>query len=360
MKNIKRVGLYNPYLDVLGGGEKYILSILKVFDEKNYQIDIFFDENLKEKIGQRFEFNFKNLNFLPNIFWRKANFFEKYCYLKKYDLFFYVTDGSYFFPFSKKNYIYAMVPDKKLYSFNLLNRIKILPWRFFTHSFFCQKNLQKWGTSSFVLYPYIDEIFYTSRILKKEKIILSVARFFPHLHSKQHKNIIEAFKKIKKSHNFFKDFKLILAGAIKKEDSHYLNQLKKIAQNDPSIVFKTNVSFSMLLELYHKSMFFWHFTGFGVDENKNPQNVEHLGIAPLEAMASGCLVYCYNSGGPKELITDGKNGFLFSRIDELERKMLLMVKGNKNQNRIIENGQNFIKKKFSYQFFKKNVLEQFI
>ena len=47
MKNkIKRVALYNPYLDTLGGGEKHILSILDVFAEQGYEINIFWDKNL--------------------------------------------------------------------------------------------------------------------------------------------------------------------------------------------------------------------------------------------------------------------------------------------------------------------------
>lgn len=360
MKNIKKVGLYNPYLDVLGGGEKYILSILKVFDDLNYQIDIFFNNNLKEKISQRFGFSFKNLNFLPNIFTKKNNFLEKYRFLKKYDLFFYITDGSYFFPFSKKNFIYAMIPEKKLYQLNFLNRIKLLPWRFFTHSVFNQKNLQKWGINSFVLYPYINDFFYNQKIEKKEKIILTVGRFFPHLHSKQHKKIIETFKKFKQKYSFFADFKLILAGSLKKEDENYINQLKIIAGNDDSIIFKVNLPFNELLKLYQKSMFFWHFTGFGVDEQKNPEKVEHLGIAPLEAMASGCLVFCFSAGGPKEIIEDEKNGFLFLNEIQLEKKLINILQNEKKQKEIIKNAQNFIKEKFSYDVFRKNVIKKFI
>jgi glycosyltransferase involved in cell wall biosynthesis len=161
-----------------------------------------------------------------------------------------------------------------------------------------------------------------------------VGRFFPHLHSKQHKKIIETFKKFKQKYSFFDDFKLILAGSLKKEDESYINQLKMIAENDDSIIFKVNLPFNELLKLYQKSMFFWHFTGFGFDDNKDPQNVEHLGIAPLEAMACGCLVYCYNAGGPKELIIDGKNGFLFSSLEELQKKMFFILNDYKKQNQI--------------------------
>ena len=50
MKNkIKRVALYDPYLDTLGGGEKHILSILEVFAEQGYEVNIFWDKNLTKE-----------------------------------------------------------------------------------------------------------------------------------------------------------------------------------------------------------------------------------------------------------------------------------------------------------------------
>jgi glycosyltransferase involved in cell wall biosynthesis len=61
--------------------------------------------------------------------------------------------------------------------------------------------------------------------------------------------------------------------------------------------------------------------GYEIDEKKFPEKVEHLGITPLEAMASGCLVYAYKAGGLKEIIQEGKNGFLFSNKDELFKTM---------------------------------------
>ncbi|MCX7881132.1 MAG: glycosyltransferase [Patescibacteria group bacterium] len=359
MKNIKKIGLYNPYLDVLGGGEKYILSILKVFDDLDFQIDLFWKNNLKHKIKERFGFQYKNLNFISNIFNNKS-IFKKLFNLCKYDLFFYVTDGSYFFSTAKKNFIYAMAPDKNLYQSTSLNRLKLINWQFFTHSFFNQKHLNNWGIKAKVLYPYIDNVFFINKNIKKEKIILSVGRFFSHLHSKNHKIIIENFKKLKILNKDFSSYKLVLAGGLKKEDKNYFNSLKEFIKNDPDIILKPNIAFDDLINLYKISSFFWHFAGYRIDENQFPEKVEHLGITPLEAMAAENIVFSYNAGGPKELINDGKNGFLFNNEDELMKKILMISKNKNLAIKIRKNGFLYIKENLSYEKFKKNVIKLFL
>ena len=65
----KRAALYNPYLDTLGGGEKYILSILKVLEDEGFALDIFWDENLQEDFKVKFNLSFDYLiNFVPDQF----------------------------------------------------------------------------------------------------------------------------------------------------------------------------------------------------------------------------------------------------------------------------------------------------
>jgi len=146
-----------------------------------------------------------------------------------------------------------------------------------------------------------------------------------------------------------------MAGGLKKEDEEYFNQLKSLAKNDSSIIFKTNVSLDELYKLYELSTYFWHFTGLGTDEKTHPEQVEHFGIAPLEAMASGCLTFCYNAGGPKEIIKDGNNGFLFNDEKELFTKMQAIII-NKNRQLIIrKNANDYIRENFSYQVFRDRV-----
>ncbi|EKE13700.1 MAG: hypothetical protein ACD_12C00864G0004, partial [uncultured bacterium] len=280
--------------------------------------------------------------------------------LRTYDYFFYVTDGSYFFSGAKKNFVFCMIPDKKLYNFNLLNFLKLWNYKFISNSPFTTKWLTKWGINPITIPPYIEDKLFINNKNKKEKIILSVGRFFSHLHSKRQDLIIKAFKNLKNKSKEFSDYKLILTGGLMKEDQKYFNQLKFLAKNDSSIIFKPNAELYELYELYKLSNYFWHFAGYDVDEDKNPEMVEHFGITPLEAMASGCLTFCYSAGGPKELIKDGQNGFLFSNTDELINKMSKANLNNNLTGKIIKNGKLFVKENFSYQVFKAKIKDSLI
>lgn len=364
MKKNLKVALYDPYLDVLGGGEKYILSILKVFDELGYQITIFWDENLTKQIKEKFSLHYINkIKWSSNIFKNKLFPFstlKTLQTLRTFDYFFYVTDGSYFFSSAKKNYIYAMVPQQSLYSIDLINRLKTSNYTFITHSKFTSKWLKNWRINNHVLYPYIDDNFFQNSKIKKEKIILSVGRFFSHLHSKQHEVIIDISNNLIRSYKNIGQYKFILAGGLKDEDKEYFNKLQKMTKDNPFIELKPNVTFKELVSLYQKAEFFWHFTGYGVDENTRPEMTEHLGIAPLEAMASGCITFCYNAGGPKELITDGEDGFLFNDEKELIDKMESSIKNQELRNKIIYNARKYVKENFSYEVFEKRVKEIFV
>lgn len=360
MKKRKKAALYDPYLDVLGGGEKHILSILKVLENEEYEIHIFWDKNLQDDFKVQFDLSFKYVpTFLPNIFQKKTAFLKKILTLKNYDCFFYVTDGSYFFSNAKKNFVFCMVPNKSLYNMNFVNKLKTANFRFIANSKFTQSRVLAWGIKSKVIYPYLDDRFIKQdiRVLPKEKIILSVGRFFRQLHAKQHKSLISFFKKLKASSALYKDFKLVLVGGLRGEDKDYFEELKEAAKQESSIILKPNVLFDELFTWYGKAGFLWHFTGFGIDETKYPQRVEHLGIVPLEAMAMGCIAFCYNAGGPRELIDDGKNGFLFTSEKELVEKMTRLAQDQMLQKRIQNEAKEYVRKHFNYEVFRKRVRE---
>lgn len=356
---MKKIALYNPYLDVLGGGEKHILSIIDVLVGEGYDLTIFWDKNISSNIFNRFFLkNIKKINWLPSI--KNLGTFQTLQILKTFNYFFYVTDGSYFFSTAKKNFVFSMVPDKKLYNLNLVNRLKLWNYKFISNSPYTTKWLNKWGLNPITIPPYIEDKFFENKNIKKEKIILSVGRFFSHLHSKNQEKIIKVFQELKKSSIFFSDYKLILVGGLKDEDKNYFNQLKSIAKNDSSIIFKPNVSLNELYKLYRLSTYFWHFTGLGVDEEKHPEQVEHFGIAPLEAIASGCLTFCHNSGGPKMILKNNINAILFNSEKELIEKIIYVEKNNQLKNQIIKNAKNMVKNNFSFKIFKNKVINDII
>ncbi len=106
-------------------------------------------------------------------------------------------------------------------------------------------------------------------------------------------------------------------------------------------------------ELYSKARIFWSAAGYGVDEKKEPKKVEHFGIAPVEAMASGCVPMIYNAGGHKEIISENVDGFLWSDTSDLYRFTKKITVEEKLRKELSANA--VVKsKKFSYDEFEKN------
>jgi glycosyltransferase involved in cell wall biosynthesis len=52
-----------------------------------------------------------------------------------------------------------------------------------------------------------------------------------------------------------------------------------------------------------------------------PSKFDTFNCAVLEAMTCGLLATAYRSKGPKDLITDGKNGYLAKTFEEMEEKL---------------------------------------
>jgi glycosyltransferase involved in cell wall biosynthesis len=354
----KKAALYDPYLNTLGGGEKHILSLLKVLEDNGIETNIFWDDNLCSEIKNYLGMKFDKINFLPNIF-KKKGLFKKIGVLKNFDYFFYVPDGSYFFSSAKKNFIFAMVPKKNLYPIGPLSRLKAFNYKIISNSSFTQKKLSDWDIDSELIYPFIDQRLIDLKLscLKKENIILSVGRFFSHLHSKRQDLMIKTFQRLKTKDRRLADFRLILAGGLKKEDEDYFNNLKKVIGDDRQIVLKPNIDLDNLYDLYARSRFYWHFAGYGIDDRKNPELVEHLGISPIEAMASGNVVFCYKAGGPKEIVVDQKNGFLFENEEQLLNAMALCLTDDNAVSKITNQAKRLACADFSYNNFKKKVEE---
>lgn len=236
---------------------------------------------------------------------------------------------------------------------NLENKIKLMNWKFITHSEFTKNFLTKWGVQSTVLFPFLNnDLLYSKENVVRKKQILTVGRFFSHLHAKKHDEIIKTFRRNKK---YFPGFSLVLAGGLQDSDKEYFSHLQQLAAGDKDIIFKVNISYKELNTLYKESLIYLHFAGFGIDPNTNPELVEHFGITPLEAMAAGCVPFVYNAGGPAEIIQDGKTGFVFDSEQELVQKMKNLIADTTLQEKIRSDASKYVRSLFSYELFVKNV-----
>jgi glycosyltransferase involved in cell wall biosynthesis len=172
-----------------------------------------------------------------------------------------------------------------------------------------------WGHNSCVVNPPIDVDQFAPG--EKHPWIINAGRFFEGSHNKKHLAMIRAFKEM--LNEGLQGWELHLVGgtspsAIQQE---YLQRVIEEARGYP-IVVHTDVSFQELVQLYAQSSIYWHASGFGEDENREPIKFEHFGITTVEAMASGCVPVVIARGGQPEIVRHGYNGFLWNSIRELK------------------------------------------
>lgn len=312
-----KAGIYSPYLDVLGGGERYILSIAEALQD-DFDLYIFSDPKVADKIRTAFGMDTSGWRFLSPDLVAQNSPLGKLKITSGFNLFFYMTDGSIFASGAGKSFLIIQSPVH-LPESTLLNKIKMRGWKILCYSSFMGKYIkEKSRYSANVLSPYIDKEIFRSGNTPKENIILTVGRFFREPHSKNHDILIEAFKK--GYEKYFFGWKLVIAGGFTEASGEQvLKDLNMLKGNYP-IQIRTNLKFPDLVSLYKKSRIYWHAAGFGADLEVNPKRAEHFGITTLEAMAAGNVPVVFAGGGQKDIITNGRTGCFWQTVDELVEK----------------------------------------
>lgn len=310
-----KIAIYSPYLNTLGGGERYILTIAEHLT-KNHEVVIFWDgESIAPLAKERLNIDLSKVTFRKNIF--DSGVFKKYQTLKDFDVQFVVSDGSIPLGFAKKNILHFQVPFK--INPTIQNSIKLINWqKIIVNSLFTKSFIDKsYNVSSTVLYPPVDIESLSPGA--KSNTILSVGRFFSPLHDKKQHVLVEAFKKLN-----LNDWKLILAGGADRKAEEKINNLKK-SVCDFNIEILPNINFTSLKKLYSQAKIYWHAAGFAEIENENPEKVEHFGISTVEAMASGAVPVVVPYGGQKEIVDNNQNGLYFYTVDDLIKKTSLLI-----------------------------------
>ena len=317
-----KVGIYSPYLEVYGGGERYIYSIASLLSSQN-EVSIYADKSIIDKAKDLLNINLDRIHFLPIAQFRKQNFLNKLITLNKFDLFFSMTDGSIFFSAARKNFLVIQSPAH-IPSTDFLNRIKLINWRILCYSQFMQEIIfKKTGRKADILPPCINNGIIPSVHIQKENIILTVGRFFLYPHSKKHEFMLRFF--IKYYRKYFPDWKLIIAGGLTEEGGQELVNKLMLQSKDFPVEIVVNPSFDSLQLLYQRAKIYWHATGFGEDLEKFPERAEHFGITTVEAMAKGTVPVVFNGGGQKEIISDEVDGFLWDSEKDLLDKTYNLV-----------------------------------
>lgn len=356
-----KIGIYNPYLDDLGGGEKYMMTIAEYLSEK-HDVTVFWDrkEDVKELL-ERFSIDLSNIRFAKNIFSSRVGVLGRLLETMKFDAIFVLSDGSIPYVFSKKIFLHFQQPMLHISSQSVKTKFKLSRiTSIFCNSYFTKSFVDRsFNVSSRVIYPPVD--LYPKKV-KKENIILTVGRLrvkdvtvngIPVGDYKKHGVMIKSFKKMVDMG--LRGWKFVLGVSVKEENREVFAQIKKSAEGFP-IELVVNKNNKELWDVYNRAKIYWHAAGFGEDLQEHPEHAEHFGISTVEAMGAGAVPVVLNAGGQPEIVDGGENGFLWNTLEELKEKTLFLIHNRREWERLSKSAQNKARK-FSKERFCEELYE---
>jgi len=337
---LKPIGIYNSFWNTKGGGESHALSIAQVLQE--------FDTVY---LISETDFDIKELEKYYHMDLSKCvKIVEPFInpeFTKKFHIFINSTYRSNLQSYAKHSFYIVSFPHKDI------NKKILNDYVFLYNSDYTKRWAHIYwgeGLKEKVLYPLgmldIDKV--NINEIKKEKVILSVGRFFVGGHSKNQHIIASAYIQALKEHPELKDWKLVLIGSLNihsQEDIEYFEKIKDMLKGYNALLL-TNVERDVLEEYYKKAFIYVHASGSEVDYNKYPDRMEHFGITPVEAMLYGDYPVVYHYGGPAELLNKLQIGETFSNVSEL-KNILIKNMNIKNldiyKNKVFEKIKKFVK-----------------
>jgi glycosyltransferase involved in cell wall biosynthesis len=193
--------------------------------------------------------------------------------------------------------------------------------------------LKYWQSDSEVLYPPVDVKNFTPG--EKKNQILNVGRFFAGDHNKKHDVLVNAFREL--VDGGLSGWELHLVGGSTPGEVHqkYLADVMARAEGYP-IYVHPDLSYPELLRLYNESAIYWHASGYGEDEDRDPVKFEHFGITTVEGMAAGCVPVVIGKGGQPEIVRHGQNGYLWYTLEELKCLTLRLIHQNSLRQQLSE------------------------
>ena len=368
-----KILFYDWSLHIVGGGQKVNCRIIEHLS-KQHDVDVLTLYPVKkEYLEKYYSVDLSKVNFL-----HLANHSKMHASLlkllltskvsklsSKYDVFFNADAQEAVKPHAKNNIMYCHFFEllwyrtpKNILDFFKLSFLFILRffkgnyskyYKIYCNSLYTKKWLKKlWGVDAKVIYPFVE---IPKRITNnRENLIISTGRLSP---DKNYEFVINSFKKIYDS--FGKKYNCIIAAAGSKKGKEYHQKLIKIIGKYPVKII-TDLTSQQLKKLYSKSKIFLMGKGIGIDENKFPTLLENFGMAPVEAMAYGCVPVVLNKAGYKETVENNKSGFLFDSEDEAIEKLKLLVKDEKLREKMSKQAISRAKK-FSLQRMQKEINE---
>jgi GT2 family glycosyltransferase/glycosyltransferase involved in cell wall biosynthesis len=205
-----------------------------------------------------------------------------------------------------------------------------------------------------ILYPPVD----VGSIVPcetRDRVILGVGRFFEGSHNKKHDEMIRTFGDLVRA-GALPGWELHLVGGSMPEARHqrYLDRCRRLASGLP-VTLHVDAPASVRDDLYSRATIFWHATGFGRSETRDPILFEHFGITTVEAMAAGCVPVVIGRGAQPEIVADGRSGFTWTSRAEWKARTLEVARDPTLADRL-RAGAILRSRDFSEDVFRSNLL----
>ena len=345
---MRSVCIYNASWHTYGGGEKYVCTLADALSETgNFDVTLLIDKPSITKATLSRYFNIS----LERVKLRGITPHQVTSLLSSADIGVVVSNFRSFGTRAKKNVYILQIPYPKITDIRIAGKFlrgavkdacKDLLRRSLlktagradlalVYSEFVKDVLRRsHNINSQVLHPAIDNF---SKGIPKENIILSVGRFFRGLYNdKRYDFQIDAFKTLRERlpHTSWA-YHLVGSCSADRPSQRYLEELRASATGHP-VYFHVNSSHEELTRLYSQAEIFWHAAGYGVDEERFPEQTEHFGMSTVEAMSAGCIPVVINKGGQKEIVSHGKSGYLWNTLDELLEHTAALMDDHEGRN----------------------------
>jgi GT2 family glycosyltransferase/glycosyltransferase involved in cell wall biosynthesis len=318
-RNKKTAGIYTPYNIIPGGGERYLLSVMRVFETLGYSLTLVVPEVYSRiRISAVLEKLELTLDAIEIITHQEAE------QSRRFDLFF--SLGNEICPPCKT------LGDISLYccQFPLPSAQqeldRRLPWLTDYDAVICYsefvaeeigKKIVEFDLQDQHLQVVSPPVGMKIDVPKSspKSGILAIGRFFSGGHCKRQDMMVSAMKGLK---DRGVQSRLNLVGSLHPEPEHreYFTKCQTDAKDLP-VTFHVDAASDTLGDLLYKSSLYWHGAGLGVNVDKDPGNCEPFGISVVEAMAARVIPFVVNNGGPSLIVEDGISGFHYSSEEEL-------------------------------------------
>ncbi len=332
----------HPNLDIYGGGERvchYIIKTLATHDQKVELLTFEFDTNrFHEIMGEELPANVtvhsigKRLEVKPpfTVYKRRRNIIKLLKEHKDKLDYDYLFSTQSFSPFevsfldkTKKSIAYVHFPEIHFdyYHSGLTRRIYLWLFKRWVEEgikkldvIFCNSNYTKgmieryWGplgiSEPIVIYPPVnlDDFWCSKPLSERKKRVTYVGRFIP---QKRHEII-------KKLASELPEYEFVSIGGLRDTEEAWF---KAFSEETPkNYILKPNLPMDDLVRTVQDSRVYTHL-----------MEGEHFGIAPMEALAGGCITLVHNSGGAGEFIPEE---FRWTNYEDLKSKIVRFMEAD--------------------------------